>query len=274
MGDIASESGRPRRVWITGASEGIGRAVAERFAAEGAALALCARRPGPLKDAADALKALGAAEVVTTTGDMGIREHLERFTRDALAGLGGCDVLIHNAGGGGPGGIFDLDDEAFEDDWHYAFEVNLMAPARLARAAASSLKESRGVIIHISSAWSRQPMEITPPSYGTTKAGLNHLTLSLARDFGPDGVRVVGVAPGPVWTESWERDLHTEARQAGVEAEALRGDVRDRTGSDTALNRPGEMDELARAVSWLASPEASFITGTTVAVDGGYVRAI
>ncbi|MEE2778999.1 MAG: SDR family oxidoreductase [Myxococcota bacterium] len=274
MGDTAAEDGRPVRVWITGASEGIGRAVAEQFAAQGAALALCARRPGPLQEAAERLKALGASQVVTTTGDMGIREHLERFTADAMEGLGGCDVLIHNAGGGGPGGIFELDDEAFEDDWHYAFEVNLMAPARLARAAADALRASRGVIIHVSSAWSRQPMEITPPSYGTTKAGLNHLTMSLARDLGGDGVRVVGVAPGPVWTESWERDLHAEAREEGRDPEDLRGDVRDRTGADTSLNRPGEMVELARAIAWLASSEASFITGTTVAVDGGYVRAI
>ena len=117
-------------------------------------------------------------------------------------------------------------------------------------------------------------MEITPASYGATKAGLNHLTVTLARELGPDGVRVVGVAPGPVWTESWERDLERSAAQEGADKEDLRGQVAEESGGDTHLGRPGQPDEVAKTILWLASPAASFITGTTLSVDGGYVKGV
>lgn len=262
------------RVWITGASEGIGRATAIAFAGQGARLAICARRSPPLLETATTLRDAGAQEVVALTADVGVRADVERFAREALTELGGCDVLVNNAGGGGPGGLFDLDDDAFESDWRYAFEVNLMAPARLARAARGALIRARGVVINVSSAWSRQPMPITPPSYGCTKSGLNHLTLGLARELGPKGVRVVGVAPGPVWTESWERDLVRTAHRTRTDVDRLRREVSAETGSDTCLGRPGRPEEVAAAIVWLAAPEASFITGTTLAVDGGYLRAV
>ena len=263
-----------RRVWITGASEGIGKSSALAFARRGARLAVCARRGGPLLEAATAMRQAGAEEVVAVTADVGQREDLQRFAAQALEQLGGCDVLVSNAGGGGPGGLFDLDDAEFESDWAYAFQVNLMAPARLVRLAREALVQARGVVIHVSSAWSRQPMAITPPSYGCTKAGINHLTLSLARDLGPSGVRVVGVAPGPDWTESWERDLVRSAAQSGGEISRLRAETERETGGDTALGRPGRPAEVAAAILWLASADAAFISGTTLAVDGGYVKAV
>ena len=259
-----------RRVWITGASEGIGRATALAFARQGAAIALCARRNGPLEATADALRDEGAPRVVAVQADIGDPEDLERFATEA-ARLGGCDVLVHNAAGGGPATFFELDDQGFEADWAYAFAVNLMAPARLARRVAPLLEASSGVIIHVSSAWSRRPMAMTPASYGATKAGLNHLTVTLARELGPKGIRVVGVAPGPIWTETWERDLQERASESGAELETLRAATVQEAGSDTALGRPGQMDEIATAIAWLASPAASYITGTTLAVDGGYL---
>lgn len=266
-----SLTGAPRRVWITGASQGIGRACAERFASDGAALALCARRPAPLRQAGEALESAGAARVVTTPGDIASREDLERFADSALEGLGGCDVLVHNAGGGGPGGVLELDDAAFESDWRYAFDVNVMAAARLARRASSALCEARGVIVLVSSAWRQRPGSAMPASYGAAKAALDDLTGSLAREFGVHGVRVVGVAPGPVWTESWEADLQAQAEDSNHDLETLRAAVITEAGDATALGRPGTMDEVARAICWAASPEASYLTGTTLVVDGGFV---
>jgi len=261
------------KVWITGASQGIGRATALAFAREGAALAVCARGAKGLEATGEALREAGASALISVRADIGVRADLDRFSEKALEGLGGCDVLIHNAASGGPGQLLELSDEDFEADFMSAFAVNLMAPARLARRAADALSEAGGVIIHVSSAWSRQVMDITPASYGATKAGLNHLTVSLARDLGRRGVRVLGVAPGPIWTETWEKNLVSDAQERGETLDEARERVCAEAGGDTALGRPGRMEEIAKTILWLASSEASYLTGTTVTVDGGYVKA-
>ncbi len=219
------------------------------------------------------MREAGAQQVLAIRADIGIREDLDRFAEKAQAQLGGCDVLIHNAASGGPGQLFEMSDDEFESDFASAFAVNVMAPARLARRAADALEASGGVMVNISSAWSRQIMNITPASYGATKAGLNHLTVTLARDLGPRGVRVVGVAPGPIWTETWERNMLKEAQERGETAEAARARVSSEAGADTSLGRTGRMDEIVNAILWVSSPEASYLNGTTINVDGGYVRA-
>jgi NAD(P)-dependent dehydrogenase (short-subunit alcohol dehydrogenase family) len=261
----------PRRVWITGASQGIGLACAQHFAASGVSLAICARRPEPLEAAAHSLRAMGAAKVLTTPADVSVKGDLARFASEALEVLGGCDVLIHNAGGGGPGGVLAPNDDVFEQDFRYAFEVNVMAAARLARLAADALRASGGVLVLVSSAWRRRPGSEMPASYGASKAALDDLTGSLAREFGPAGVRVVGVAPGPIWTETWEADVNRQAASTGAAVEVLRASLIDEVGGTTALRRPGTVAEVAKAIGWVSSAEASYMTGTTLVVDGGFV---
>mgnify|MGYP001238225775 CR=1 FL=1 len=262
------------KVWITGASEGIGRACAEHFAQQGASLALCARRLKPLEDLAKHLRELGAPIVVACAADVGSKEELENFAARGLTELGGVDVLVNNAGGGGPGRALEMDDDSFEADWNYAFQINLMAPLRLVRKLAEPLRNSHGVVINISSAWSRSPASFTPPSYAATKAGLNVLTHELAQDFGKDGVRVVGVAPGPVWTESWDRDAEAEAAESGRSLEEVRLATAHEVGAATKVGRPGTPHEIASLVGFLATTDAAFISGTTILADGGYVRSI
>ena len=110
-----------------------------------------------------------------------------------------------------------------------------------------------------------------PASYGAAKAALDDLTTSLAREFGRFGVRVVGVAPGPIWTETWEADLKRRADTSGSDVEALRSTLVEEGGDTTALGRPGEMSEVAKAIGWLSGDDASYITGTTLLIDGGFV---
>lgn len=263
-----------RRVWLTGASAGIGLASAHAFASSGDSLAICARGADRLSAAQEALLAAGAAGMVATVADISTREGVEAFGAAALAGLGGCDVLIHNVAGGGPGGVFERSDDDFERDWGYAVALNLLAPARLVRLAADALRAARGVVVHISSAGAQQPEPFIAASYGATKAGLDHLTRALARELGPAGVRVVGVAPGATWTETWEASLQRDAAQRGTDPESLRAALRAEAGKPTDLGRPATPTEIANAVHWLASPAASYITGVTLRVDGGFVRGV
>lgn len=263
-----------RHVVITGASEGIGRACAEEFAREGASIALCARRSKPLSNMADRLKVLGAKRVIARSLDVSDKSELAGFAQQVLSEFQRVDVLVNNAGGGGPGRALELDDAACEADWHYAFQVNLMAPLRLVRGFAESICAAKGVVINVSSAWSRSPLVFTPPSYAATKAGLNVLTHELAQDLGPRGVRVVGVAPGPVWTESWDRDAMEDAKSTGRSVDDVRSSTFAEVGASTKLGRPGTPEEIASLITFLASPKASFVTGTTVIADGGYLRSI
>ena len=232
-------------------------------------MAAAAANPTPPRSTP--LQPLGSPRVITTCADVSSREALAHFASEALSGLGGCDVLVHNAGGGGPGNILSQDEETFEADFRYAFDVNVMAAARLARHAADALRESGGVIILVSSAWRLRPGSEMPASYGAAKAALDDLTGSLARHFGPQGVRVVGIAPGPIWTETWDKDLAGHATSSGRDLETLRSELIADAGGATALGRPGTMEEVARAVEWASSPSASYITGTTLLVDGGFV---
>ena len=196
--------------------------------------------------------------MLAVRADIGVRQELDRFAHEALSQLEGCDILIHNAASGGPGQLFEMADDEFEADFASAFAVNLMAPARLARKAADALVASGGVMVNISSAWSRQVMDITPASYGATKAGLNHLTVTLARDLGPRGVRVVGVAPGPIWTP---------LNPCGGQPPENMDDF----GEDTPMGRPGEPNEVAPAFLFLACDDSSYMSGQVLHPNGGIV---
>ncbi len=247
----------PRRVWIGGGSGGLGLECARVFAAAGERLAICGRDAARLASARATLEAAGAAEVHSLAADLATANGAAHFATAALEALRGCDVLVYAVAGGGPGGLRDHVDARFEADWAYAFQVNVMAPVRLARLAHGALVSSvtGGVIVHVASVWSREPMAETALSYGATKASLDYLTQALAQELGPTGVRVVGVAPGPVGDA---------AAEGGDAAEV----------APNALRRVATPSEIARVVAWAAGPGASFVTGTTIIADGGYLRAV
>ena len=238
-----------RRALITGASRGIGRAIAEAYAEAGARLALAARDPGNLDSVAALLREQGA-EAHTFGADMADPNAPTRLVEQAAAALGGLDIVVNNAGDRGEDG---LSPHAF----HRLLHINLRAPVLIAQAARPFLKESPApVVINLSSVSARTG---GPGPYGPLKAALSSYTEGLAREWGNDGIRVVAIAPGLI-----ETDMTADVARSDLWTANL--------ATRTALGRNGRVEEIAGVAQFLASDAASYITGAVIPVDGGWVH--
>jgi 2-hydroxycyclohexanecarboxyl-CoA dehydrogenase len=243
---------------ITGGGAGIGAATALLFCAEGAAVTLVDRDAQALeRTTAGIRRAHPRARVHTLEGDVADASVATRAVEAAVAAHGGLTVLVNNAAMRHPAAI----DQASPDDWRAVVDVNLIGAAQFCRAATSALRSGGGAsIVNVSSCYAmtgRPRMGL----YDATKAALLALTRTLACEHAADGVRVNAVCPGSTLTEFHVR----RAREAGKSVETLRGE----RSATSLLGRWAEPVEIARPILWLASDEASFITGATLMVDGG-----
>jgi meso-butanediol dehydrogenase / (S,S)-butanediol dehydrogenase / diacetyl reductase len=242
---------------ITGGGTGIGAAVAGRFAAEGAAVVLTGRRPGPLNEVAAALgdRALAVAADAADAGEMAA------VARTAVARFGALDVLVANAGGHGPGTAADVTDDA----WEQAIRANLTTCLAAARACLPDLARGRGAIVVVSSI---AGLAAAPDSVGyvSAKHGLVGLGRSMARDFGPRGVRVNIVCPGWVRTPMADEEMD---QLAGLRGLPDRDAAYALATAHVPLRRPADPGEVAAVVAFLASAHASAVTGAVLSVDCG-----
>jgi 3-oxoacyl-[acyl-carrier protein] reductase len=244
---------------ITGASRGLGRAMALALAAEGASLSICARGGEALESAAGELKRAGA-QVLTQPADVNDPAAAEAWTAATARHFGGIDVLVNNAGGAKVGTLKELDD----DGWRQAFDLNFFSAVRLSRlCAAEMVKRGGGSIINISSLYGREAGG--PISYNSSKAAMISFTKALARELAPKGVRVNSVAPGSI--------LYPGGTWEGI-FKANPGFEKDFISHEFPAGRLGRPEEVAYAVVMLASPRASWITGACVVVDGAQGRSI
>ncbi|HLW69667.1 MAG TPA: glucose 1-dehydrogenase [Candidatus Binataceae bacterium] len=244
---------------LTGASRGLGRAMARALAAEGVRISICARGGEALEAAAAELKTAGAS-VLAQAADVNDRGAMETWTAATVSEFGGVDILINNAGGAKVGTLKQLDEEA----WRQAFELNFFSTVRLSRLCAAAMeKRGGGSIINISSVYGREAGG--PISYNSSKAAMISFTKGLARELAPKNVRVNSIAPGSILYPggTWENVFKANP---GFEQDFL--------SHEFPAGRLGRPEEVAYAVVMLASPRASWITGACVPVDGAQGRSI
>ncbi|HEY6396441.1 MAG TPA: SDR family oxidoreductase [Solirubrobacteraceae bacterium] len=248
-----------RSALVSGAGTGIGRASAIRLSQAGYDIALVGRRPGPLNDVADEITASGG-RAVPISADVGTQDGAATALTSAVAAFGRLDALVCNHGVGASAAV---GDETLEG-WESTMRINLTGPFLLARAALPSLIETRGAIVTISSTsgWFAGPGWA---SYCTSKAGLIMLTRCLANDYGPQGVRANCICPGWVRTPMGDEDMSAVADAWGISVD----DAYWLCNRDTPLRRAAEPEEIADVVVFLAGPQARYVTGAAIPVDGG-----
>ncbi len=250
---------------VAASSSGIGRAVAEGFAREGARVIMNGRRGDVLQQAADAIREATNAEVHTVVGDLSNVDACRELIEEADAQFGRIDALFTNTGGPPAKAFTDLTD----DDRYAAFDLLLLSAVRLTRFALPYLKQTRGSIVNLTSVSVKQPIPGLTLS-NSIRPGVVGLGKTLATELAADGVRVNDVAPGSVWTDRQEYLLTRRAQDSDISLEEA---VR-RAEADIPMRRYGTPRGVANLVVFLASRAASYITGATVQVDGGIYRGL
>ncbi len=241
---------------VTGGTEGIGKATALTLAREGAKVAICARGQ-PLLDAVAAEITKAGGEVLALSADMGKAEDCKRFIDEVAKRFGGIDILVNNAGTSKRGKFLELTD----DEWASDLELKVFGAVRCSRLAIPHMKKrGGGRIINITISSAKQPGAESYPTSVSRAAGLA-ITKALSKEFAADNILVNTICIGKIKSGQHERRYTKD----GISADEYYGKL----GKDIPLKRAGEAQEVANVITFLASDAASYVTGTSINLDGG-----
>lgn len=261
------ETGLKNRVAIVAASsQGLGKATAEAFAAEGCRIALCARNAKTLTAVADKIKAQYSVDVYAEPVDVTDAAAIHQFVESVVAEFGGVDICVTNAGGPPAKGFLAVTLE----EWQKAVNLNFLSTVYFAREVIPHMQKKHwGRIITITSITTKQPVTDLVLS-NAVRAAVVGLVKSLANEFGKDGILVNNVGPGYTATDRLKELAKARSAATGKSEK----DIFEGWAVDAPLRRVGEPREVADTIVWLASERASFITGQTVLVDGGSYKGL
>ncbi len=250
---------------VAGSSRGLGRAIAEELAAEGASLVLCARREDSLQEARSAIEQRGA-RVIAVAADLSESAQVERVVEAGMREFEGIDILVTNAGGP-PAGPFE---QHSPEAWDRAVQLTLGSVLNLTRAVLPGMKERRwGRILNVTSIAVKQPVDGLILS-NSVRAAVTGFARTLANEIAPWGITVNNVLPGYTRTERLDELAAANSKAKGISPEEARAAWE----AQIPMGRLGEPREFAALVAFLASERASYITGTSITVDGGWVRGL
>ena len=252
---------------VGAASKGMGRACALGFAREGARVSICARSADELEQTAREISNETGAEVLAVPADLSKAPDIQAWADRTLERFGGVDILVTNAGGP-PLGRWD--DFQADEPWEKAVELNLLSTIRMVRAVVPSMRaRGGGRVLSIQSSSVKAPIDGLILS-NTVRPGVVGLYKTLSRELAADNILVNVVAPGRIYTDRLRGGITKRAAEKGIseEQEATQ------SAADIPLKRFGTPEEYANMVVFLASDRASYVTGSTIAVDGGLIQSL
>ena len=251
---------------VGGGSKGLGRACAQVLAAEGAKVTVCSRSKPDLEKAAQEIRDTTGSDVLAFAGDLDRHDTIKALIAATVERFGRLDGMVNNSGGP----PLARSNNATEEQWATALDRSLLFFARMSREALPHLKKSgAGRIINILASTVYQPIPNLALS-GVTRMGVVAFAKSLADEVGRDGILVNNVCPGSLLSERMLSNVTARAKELGISVEEALA----QRAAETAVGRVGDVMEMAYLVAFLASSRASYITGTTMRVDGGLVRSV
>jgi len=257
---------RDKVALVAAASRGLGRAVAEELAAEGTSLVLCARDARVLAEVAAAIADKTGAHVLAIPADVSVSDDIKRVVEAGIDRFGHIDILVTNAGGP-PAGRFD---QLTSEQWEEAARLTLFSAIEFARQVLPGMKARHwGRILNITSIAVKQPVDNLMLS-NSLRAGLTGFARTLANEVAADGITVNNILPGYTRTERLDELATMMADKQGISADEFRG----KWEKEIPMGRLGEPHEFAAVAAFLVSERASYVTGTSVQVDGGWIKSL
>lgn len=251
---------------VAASSQGIGKACAMGLAREGVHLAICARGEEALQATAHEIRQATGMDILARRADMSVLSDIHDLVKATLDHFGRVDIAVNNAGGPPSGAVTAVT----EEQWAHGLNLNLLSAIRLSQAVVPSMQRQHwGRIINIVSTSVKEPFNNLVLS-NVARAGVVAFAKTLSNELGPDNILVNNVCPGSILTARSQRHAQAQAERQGISPE----EVLERFNQTIPLRRSGQPEELANLVVFLASERASYITGTTIQVDGGLVKSL